>query len=228
MIEMHDVWKTYNNGTTALQGIDVTIKKGEFVYLIGPSGAGKSTFIKLLYREEKATKGEIVVNGYHLNKIKRRMIPYLRREIGIVFQDYRLLPTMTVYENVAFAMEVIEKHPREIRRRVKEILYMVGLQDHQSHFPDELSGGEQQRVAIARAIVNNPSMIIADEPTGNLDPETSLGIMKLLDQINLQGTTVIMATHDKEIVNRIKRRVVAIDHGRIVRDDLKGGYDYEI
>lgn len=228
MIEMHDVWKTYNNGTTALQGIDVTIKKGEFVYLIGPSGAGKSTFIKLLYREEKATKGEIVVNGYHLNKIKRRMIPYLRREIGIVFQDYRLLPTMTVYENVAFAMEVIEKHPREIRRRVKEILYMVGLQDHQSHFPDELSGGEQQRVAIARAIVNNPSMIIADEPTGNLDPETSLGIMKLLDQINLQGTTVIMATHDKEIVNRFKRRVVAIDHGRIVRDDLKGGYDYEI
>lgn len=225
---MHDVWKTYNNGTTALQGIDVTIKKGEFVYLIGPSGAGKSTFIKLLYREEKATKGEIVVNGYHLNKIKRRMIPYLRREIGIVFQDYRLLPTMTVYENVAFAMEVIEKHPREIRRRVKEILYMVGLQDHQSHFPDELSGGEQQRVAIARAIVNNPSMIIADEPTGNLDPETSLGIMKLLDQINLQGTTVIMATHDKEIVNRFKRRVVAIDHGRIVRDDLKGGYDYEI
>lgn len=228
MIEMHDVWKTYNNGTTALQGIDVTIKKGEFVYLIGPSGAGKSTFIKLLYREEKATKGEIVVNGYHLNKIKRRMIPFLRREIGIVFQDYRLLPTMTVYENVAFAMEVIEKHPREIRRRVKEILYMVGLQDHQSHFPDELSGGEQQRVAIARAIVNNPSMIIADEPTGNLDPETSLGIMKLLDQINLQGTTVIMATHDKEIVNRFKRRVVAIDHGRIVRDDLKGGYDYEI
>lgn len=225
---MHDVWKTYNNGTTALQGIDVTIKKGEFVYLIGPSGAGKSTFIKLLYREEKATKGEIVVNGYHLNKIKRRMIPFLRREIGIVFQDYRLLPTMTVYENVAFAMEVIEKHPREIRRRVKEILYMVGLQDHQSHFPDELSGGEQQRVAIARAIVNNPSMIIADEPTGNLDPETSLGIMKLLDQINLQGTTVIMATHDKEIVNCFKRRVVAIDHGRIVRDDLKGGYDYEI
>ncbi|WP_028988212.1 cell division ATP-binding protein FtsE [Thermicanus aegyptius] len=228
MIEMRDVWKKYNNGTTALQGINLSLKKGEFVYLIGPSGAGKSTFIKLLYREEKATKGEIFVNGIHLNKIKRRQIPFLRRDIGIVFQDYRLLPTMTVYENVAFAMEVIEKPPREIRRRVKEILYMVGLQDHAHHYPDELSGGEQQRVAIAWAIVNNPSMIIADEPTGNLDPETSLGIMKLLDQINLQGTTVIMATHDKEIVNRIKKRVIAIDHGRIVRDDARGGYDYEI
>lgn len=227
MIEMHDVWKTYNNGTTALQGIDVTIRKGEFVYLIGPSGAGKSTFIKLLYREERVTKGDIIVNGYHLNKMKRRQIPYLRREIGIVFQDYRLLQTMTVFENIAFAMEVIEKHPKEIRRRVKEILYLVGLQEHQNHFPDELSGGEQQRVAIARAMVNNPSMVIADEPTGNLDPETSIGIMKLLDQINLQGTTVIMATHDKEIVNRFKKRVVAVDHGRIVRDDVKGGYDYE-
>lgn len=227
MIEMHDVWKTYENGTIALQEIDITINKGEFVYVVGPSGAGKSTFIKLMYREVKPTKGEIVVNGYNLGKIKRRQIPYLRRNIGVIFQDYRLLESMTVYENVAFAMEVLEKPAREIKRRVKEVLYLVGLKDRHDHYPDELSGGEQQRVAIARAIVNNPDLIIADEPTGNLDPDTSLEIMKILDQINLQGTTVVMATHDKEIVNRIKKRVIAVEHGRIVRDEMKGVYGYE-
>lgn len=228
MIEMHDVWKTYDNGTTALQEIDITIGRGEFVYVVGPSGAGKSTFIKLMYREVKPSQGDIVVNGIRLNKIKRRQIPYLRRNIGVVFQDYRLLESMTVYENIAFAMEVLERPTREIRKRVKEVLYMVGLKDRHDHFPDELSGGEQQRVAIARAIVNNPAVIIADEPTGNLDPETSYEIMKILDQINLQGTTVVMATHDKAIVNRIKKRVIAIEHGRIVRDEMKGAYGYEI
>jgi cell division transport system ATP-binding protein len=228
VIEMQDVWKTYENGTTALQGINVSIKKGEFVYVVGPSGAGKSTLMKLMYRGDRATKGEIIVNGLQLSKLKKRQIPYLRRDIGVIFQDYRLLESMTVYENIAFAMEVIEKPTREIKRRVREVLYMVGLKDRQDHYPDELSGGEQQRVAIARAIVNNPSIIIADEPTGNLDPETSLEIMKILDQINLQGTTVIMATHDKAIVNKIKKRVIAIEHGQIVRDEAKGAYGYEI
>lgn len=228
MIEMRDVWKTYDNGTTALQGIDITIGRGEFVYVVGPSGAGKSTFIKLMYREIRPTKGEIVVNGMRLNKIKRKHIPILRRSIGVVFQDYRLLESMTVYENVAFAMEVLERPAREIRKRVNDVLHMVGLKDRDHHYPDELSGGEQQRVAIARAIVNNPSLIIADEPTGNLDPDTSYEIMKILDQINLQGTTIVMATHDKDIVNRIKKRVIAIEHGKIVRDEMKGAYGYEI
>lgn len=228
MIEMHDVWKTYDNGTTALQEIDVTIGSGEFVYVVGPSGAGKSTFIKLMYREVKPTKGEIVVNGIRLNKIKRKLIPLLRRNIGVVFQDYRLLDSMTVFENVAFAMEVLERPKREVRKRVKDVLHMVGLRERHDHFPNELSGGEQQRVAIARAIVNNPAIIIADEPTGNLDPDTSYEIIKILDQINLQGTTVVMATHDKDIVNRIKKRVIAIEHGRIVRDEMKGAYGYEI
>lgn len=228
MIEMHDVWKTYENGTTALQEIDITIARGEFVYVVGPSGAGKSTFIKLMYREVKPTKGDIVVNGVRLTKIKRKQIPLLRRNIGVVFQDYRLLDSKTVFENVAFAMEVLERPAREIRKRVKDVLYMVGLKDRHNHFPNELSGGEQQRVAIARAIVNNPAIIIADEPTGNLDPDTSYEIMKILDQINLQGTTVVMATHDKDIVNRIKKRVVAVEAGRIVRDEMKGAYGYEI
>lgn len=228
MIEMRDVWKTYDNGTTALQGIDVTIGSGEFVYVVGPSGAGKSTFMKLMYREIRPTKGEIVVNGIRLNKLKKKHIPTLRRSIGVVFQDYRLLESMTVYENIAFAMEVLERPAREIRKRVNDVLHMVGLKDRDHHYPDELSGGEQQRVAIARAIVNNPSLIIADEPTGNLDPDTSYEIMKILDQINLQGTTVVMATHDKDIVNRIKKRVIAIEHGKIVRDEMKGAYGYEI
>lgn len=228
MIEMHDVWKTYDNGTTALQEIDITIGRGEFVYVVGPSGAGKSTFIKLMYREVKPTKGDIVVNGLRFSKMKRKQISLLRRNVGVVFQDYRLLESMTVYENIAFAMEVLERPKREIRKRVKEVLYMVGLKDRHDHFPDELSGGEQQRVAIARAIVNNPAIIIADEPTGNLDPETSYEIMKILDQINLQGTTVVMATHDKDIVNRIKKRVIAVENGRIVRDEVKGAYGYEI
>ncbi|KIV52478.1 cell division protein FtsE [Aneurinibacillus migulanus] len=227
MIEMQDVWKTYPNGTVALQGIDVHIKDGEFVYVVGPSGAGKSTFIKLMYREEKSTKGEIVINGSHISRLKERYIPHMRRKIGVVFQDFKLLPKLTVYENVAFAMEVIEAPKKEIKPRVMEVLELVRLKHKARSLPDQLSGGEQQRVAIARAIVNNPDLIIADEPTGNLDPETSMDIMQTLLDINKRGTTVIMATHNKEIVNNVRKRVIAIEAGRIVRDEQKGEYGYE-
>ncbi|MCI1693931.1 cell division ATP-binding protein FtsE [Aneurinibacillus aneurinilyticus] len=227
MIEMQDVWKTYPNGTVALQGIDVHIKGGEFVYVVGPSGAGKSTFIKLMYREEKPTKGEIVINGSHISRLKERYIPHMRRKIGVVFQDFKLLPKLTVYENVAFAMEVIEASKKEIKPRVMEVLELVRLKHKARSLPDQLSGGEQQRVAIARAIVNNPDLIIADEPTGNLDPETSMDIMETLLDINKRGTTVIMATHNKEIVNNVRKRVIAIEAGRIARDEQKGEYGYE-
>jgi cell division transport system ATP-binding protein len=227
LIEMQDVWKTYPNGTVALQGIDVRIKDGEFVYVVGPSGAGKSTFIKLMYREEKATKGQIVLNTFQLSRLKERQIPYLRRKIGVVFQDFKLLPRLSVYENVAFAMEVIEAPKKVIKSRVMEVLDMVRLKHKVRSLPDELSGGEQQRVAIARAIVNNPDMIIADEPTGNLDPETSNEIMSILHDINRRGTTIIMATHNRDIVNSMRKRVIAIEAGRIVRDEQKGEYGYE-
>jgi cell division transport system ATP-binding protein len=224
---MQDVWKAYPDGNYALQGINVRIDRNEFVYLVGPSGAGKSTFMKLIYREEKPTKGNVIVNGFNLGKLRQRKIPYVRRNIGVVFQDFRLLPKLTVFENVAFAMEVIETPKKIIRRRVAEVLHLVGLQDKANAYPNQLSGGEQQRVSIARAIVNNPGVIIADEPTGNLDPETSLGIMHLMEEINLRGTTIIMATHNKEIVNSIRKRVLAIEKGRIVRDELRGEYGYE-
>jgi cell division transport system ATP-binding protein len=227
VIEMQDVWKVYPDGNYALQGINVRIDRNEFVYLVGPSGAGKSTFMKLIYREEKPTKGNIIVNGFNLGKLRQRKIPYVRRNIGVVFQDFRLLPKLTVFENVAFAMEVIEAPKRIIRKRVAEVLQLVGLQDKMNAYPNQLSGGEQQRVSIARAIVNNPGVIIADEPTGNLDPETSLGIMRLMEEINMRGTTIIMATHNKEIVNTIRKRVLAIEKGRIVRDELRGEYGYE-
>ncbi|OIJ21005.1 cell division ATP-binding protein FtsE [Anaerobacillus alkalidiazotrophicus] len=227
MIEMKDVWKTYPNGVMAINGIDVSISKGEFVYVVGPSGAGKSTFIKLMYREEKPTKGNVVVNGFSLETIKEKKIPLFRRNLGIVFQDFRLLPTLTVYENVAFALEVIEESPANIKRIVMNVLDIVGLKNKARFLPHELSGGEQQRVAIARAIVNTPSVLIADEPTGNLDPDTSWGIMDVLEEINNRGTTVVMATHNKEIVNTIRKRVIAIEGGRIVRDQVRGGYGYE-
>ncbi|GIO12316.1 cell division ATP-binding protein FtsE [Cohnella xylanilytica] len=228
MIEMHDIWKTYPDGTTALQGVSVVIDRNEFVYIVGPSGAGKSTFMKLIYREEVPTKGQLSVNGFNIGKLKQRKIPYVRRNIGVVFQDYRLLPKLTAFENVAFAMEVIEAPKRTIKRRTMEVLELVGLKHKASSLPAQLSGGEQQRVAIARAIVNNPAVIVADEPTGNLDPETSWGIMKLLEEIHFRGTTIVMATHNKEIVNTLRKRVIAIERGTIVRDEMRGEYGYEI
>jgi cell division transport system ATP-binding protein len=227
MIEMQKVWKTYSDGTNALQGITVKIDKSEFVYVVGPSGAGKSTFIKLMYREERPTKGEIFINGINIERVKQRKIPYIRRHIGVVFQDFKLLPRLTASENVAFAMEVIESPKKQIKKRVAEMLAMVGLKDKGEAFPSQLSGGEQQRVAIARALVNNPTMIIADEATGNLDPDTSWEIMKLFERINLNGTTIVMATHNKEIVNTMKKRVIAIEAGKIVRDEHRGDYGYE-
>lgn len=227
MIEMKDVTKRYSNGTTAIRNISVRILQGEFVYVVGSSGAGKSTFIKLMYREEKATKGFLNVCGYDLLRIKDRNVPYLRREIGIVFQDYKLLPKKTVYENVAYAMQVIGKRPREIKRRVNEVLDLVGLRHKIRAFPNELSGGEQQRVAIARAVVNTPKVLIADEPTGNLDPENSWEIMKLLERINSQGTTIVMATHNSNIVNTLRHRLLDVKNGRIVRDQDEGEYGYD-
>jgi cell division transport system ATP-binding protein len=224
---MQEVWKTYSDGSPVLQNINVKIEKNEFVYIVGPSGAGKSTFMKLMYREERPSKGQIFVNQFNLGKLKQRKIPMLRRNIGVIFQDYRLLPKLTVYENVAFAMEVIESPARQIKKRVPEVLELVGLREKHHSLPSQLSGGEQQRVAIARAIVNQPAVIIADEPTGNLDPETSWEIMKILDEIHERGATIIMATHNREIVNTMRKRVIAIENGRIVRDDRRGEYGYE-
>ena len=228
MIEMQDVYKTYPNGVVALNGVSVRIKQGEFVYVVGPSGAGKSTFIKMMYREEKPTSGTIMVHGVNLEKLKDSKVPLLRRHIGVVFQDFKLLPKLTVYENVAFALEVIEESPKVIRKKVMEVLELVGLKHKVRSYPDELSGGEQQRVSIARSIVNSPKIVIADEPTGNLDPETSWGIMELFEKINNRGTTIVMATHNREIVNTIRRRVIAMENGKIVRDEARGEYGYEI
>lgn len=228
MIVMKDVYKTYPNGVTAINGISVNIDQGEFVYIVGPSGAGKSTFIKLMYREEKPTKGTIIVNNKNLSELKEKEIPFLRRDIGVVFQDFKLLPKLTVYENVAFALEVIEEPPRNIRKRVMEVLDIVGLKNKARSAPSELSGGEQQRAAIARAIVNRPKILIADEPTGNLDPETSMVIMDTLETINSSGTTILMATHSKSIVNAMKKRVIAIENGIIARDEQRGEYGYEV
>ena len=227
MIEMMNVTKKYSKGITAINNLSIQIKDGDFVYVVGPSGAGKSTFIKMMYREEKATKGRIRVGKYDLMKIKDRQIPFLRRYVGVVFQDFKLLQNKTVYENVAYAMEVIEKSPREIKRRVEDVLELVNLKHRMNNFPNELSGGEQQRVAIARAIVNTPGILIADEPTGNLDPDTSMEIMDILERINEQGTTIVMATHNSQIVNEKKHRVLAIESGQIVRDQEQGEYGYE-
>lgn len=227
MIEMQGVYKKYPNGIIATNGIDVKINTGEFVYVVGPSGAGKSTFIKMMYREEKATQGTIIVNGINLARLKDSQVPMLRRNIGVVFQDFKLLPTLTVYENVAFTLEVTEEQPKYIKKRVMETLDLVGLKHKARMFPTELSGGEQQRVSIARSIVNSPKVVIADEPTGNLDPETSWEIMRIFEEINTRGTTVVMATHNKEIVNTIKHRVIAIEGGMITRDEERGEYGYE-
>ena len=227
MIQMKNVYKKYPNGVVATNGISVDIKQGEFVYVVGPSGAGKSTFIKLMYREEKATSGEVIVNGINLTTIRNNAVPKFRRQLGVVFQDFKLLPRLTVYENVAFALEVIEESPKIIRKRVMDVLELVGLSHKARMFPNELSGGEQQRVSIARSIVNMPKVMIADEPTGNLDPETSWEIMNIFETINARGTTVVMATHNREIVNAIRKRVIAIEGGMIVRDEYGGDYGYE-
>ncbi|GET11048.1 cell division ATP-binding protein FtsE [Ligilactobacillus agilis] len=227
MIEFKNVVKKYDNNITATNNISVKIKPGEFVYVVGPSGAGKSTFIKMMYREEAPTSGSIIVNEYALENIKSREIPFLRRELGIVFQDFKLLPRLTVFENIAYALQVIEKTPEEVEQRVSRVLDLVGLSAKRDNFPAELSGGEQQRVAIARAIANEPSILIADEPTGNLDPETAEGIMEILERVNKQGTTVVMATHNSFIVNEYKHRVLEINGGKIIRDEEEGVYSNE-
>ncbi len=227
MIKIINLSKTYGNGVTALSDLSVHIDIGEFVFVVGPSGAGKSTFVKILLMEEEPTVGKIIIANQNITNLHRRQVPYLRRKIGVVFQDFRLLPTKTVYENVAFSMEIIGATPREIRRRVPTVLSMVGLSKKANMYPDELSGGEKQRVSVARAVINNPPILIADEPTGNLDPETSWEIMKLLKYINRRGTTVIMATHAKDIVDTMKKRVIALENGIIVRDEIRGGYGYE-
>ncbi len=218
MIEFNNVTKTYKNGTEALKDVNLKIDKGEFVFVVGPSGAGKSTFIKLLLREETPTKGHIEVNGFDLKRIKRRHIPKFRRSLGVVFQDFRLIPNMTVYDNVAFALRVTNVANRSIRQRVPYILNLVGLAHKARSYPEQLSGGEQQRVALARALVNNPSLLIADEPTGNVDPEMSMEIVELLSEINKCGTTVVMVTHEHDLVHKFDRRVITINHGNIVSD----------
>jgi cell division ATP-binding protein FtsE len=227
MVEFKEVTKKYPNGTVALQNINLKIDKGEFVFIVGQSGSGKSTLVKLILKEEDVTEGEVYVNGYEVSVMNRREVPYLRRSLGVVFQDFRLLPNKTVYENVAFAMQITEALPKEIRRQVPMALALVGLSRKANMYPHQLSGGEQQRAALARALVNNPALLIADEPTGNLDPETSWEIMKLLCEVNHRGTTVMVATHEKNIVDELKKRVVAIDKGIIIRDQEKGLYKDE-
>lgn len=221
---MRGVYKRYPNGVLAINGLNVKINQGEFVYVVGPSGAGKSTFIKMMYREEKPSQGTIVVNGIDIASLKDSKVPLFRRAIGVVFQDFKLLPTLTVYENIAFALEVIESDTEKIKKRVGEVLDLVKLKHKARMLPTELSGGEQQRIAIARSIVNNPKVVIADEPTGNLDPETTFEIMEIFNEINRRGTTIIMATHNKEIVNSFKRRVLTVDGGKITKDQARGGY----
>jgi cell division transport system ATP-binding protein len=229
MIQMFNICKTYSGEVkvAALQDINLHIKKGDFVFVIGPSGAGKSTLTRLIIREELPNKGQIMVEGKSLLRMKEREIPYFRRKIGFIFQDFRLLMERTVYENVAFAMEAIEMPAGVVRERVPMVLEMVGLKDKMHNYPHELSGGQQQRVCIARAFVNDPMIIVADEPTGNLDPDTSWEVMNILSAINKRGTTVVVATHDKEIVDSMKRRVIALSGGRIVRDVERGGYKNE-
>lgn len=228
LIRIKDVSKQYKNGVTAIYDLNLKIKKGDFVFIIGGTGCGKSTLIKMLYREEKPTRGEIVVGGLNVARLRNGRVYKLRRRLGIVFQDYRLLPKSTVYENVAFALEVIGAPKDEINCKVLRALELVGLKGKVRQYPDHLSGGEQQRVAIARALVNEPKILLCDEPTGNLDPEKSMEIMKLLEEINeTLGTTIVMATHDKEIVNKMQKRVVILKEGRLIKDVEKGTYDDE-
>jgi cell division transport system ATP-binding protein len=227
MIEFRNVVKVYETGSRALNGVSMKIEDGEFVFLVGPSGSGKSTIIKILTAELQPTSGSVFVNGFTLEKIRRSAIPYMRRTLGVIFQDFRLIENKSVYENVAFAMRVIGASEKEIRKRVPYVMELVGLENKSRRLPNELSGGEQQRVAIARALVNNPNMIIADEPTGNLDPARSLDIMRLLEQINALGTTVMVVTHEKDLVDRFTKRVIAIDQGQIIRDGMDGYYTNE-
>ena len=227
MIHMNNVTKVYPNGSTGVENINLHINKGEFVFIVGSGGSGKSTLMKLLLKELDPTEGDIIINKVKTNELNRRQIPYLRRNLGVVFQDFRLLPNKTVYENVAFAMRVIEAPGRIIRRNVPAVLSLVGLGQKGRSYPNQLSGGEQQRTALARAIANNPPILICDEPTGNLDPETAYGIMKLLDDINKRGTTIVMATHARDIVDAMQKRVVTLHKGHIIRDIEKGGYSDE-
>ena len=226
MIEFVNVSKTYDNGTQALNNVNLKIDKGEFVFVVGASGAGKSTFLKLIMREESTTEGKVIVNGFDLNEIKKKEIPYMRRTMGIVFQDFRLIPKMTVYDNVAFPMRIIGCGEKKIKKRVNFVLHLVGLQHKADCYPNELSGGERQRVGLARAIVNNPPMIIADEPTGNLDPDMSYEITGLLNQINQNGTTVVMVTHEHELVRQFNKRVIVIDDGTVVSDTVSETCEY--
>lgn len=226
MIQFQSVSKVYPNGVTALNNVNMFIDKGEFVFLVGPSGAGKTTFIKMIIRRELPTQGTIYIGRKNLIKMKESEVPIFRRNIGVIFQDYKLLPNKTVFENIAFALEVIEASSKDILKQVPAVLELVGLKDKAKIFPSELSGGEQQRVSLARAIVNRPLVLLADEPTGNLDPDTSWGIMDLLLEINKRGTTIIMATHNKSIVDKMRRRVVALECGRISRDEQKGVYEH--
>lgn len=227
MIDLTDIYKDYKNGHRALSNINIKIKKGEFVFLVGASGAGKSTLIKLLLKEEDVTSGRIILDNKDITNLPQKEIPYLRRNMGVVFQDFRLLPNKTVYENVAFAMEIIEETPKSIRRRVPIVLSIVGLSDRAKNYPHQLSGGEQQRVSLARAIANNPQLLICDEPTGNLDPNTSKGIMEQLNDISYRGTTIIMATHDRDTVDKAQKRVITLENGKMISDQEKGGYNYE-
>ncbi|WP_425447104.1 cell division ATP-binding protein FtsE [Dethiothermospora halolimnae] len=227
MIEFRNINKIYDNEVTALSNITLSIDKGEFIFLVGSSGAGKSTLIKILLKETEPTSGKIILDNKDITKVRSRRIPFIRRNIGVIFQDFRLLPKKTVYENVAFAMEIIGASGREMRKKIPMILSMVGLSQKSEKYPRQLSGGEQQRVSIARALINNPSVIIADEPTGNLDPETAWDIMKLLKQINNRGTTILMATHASDIVNTMKRRVIELKGGQVIRDEQRGVYGDE-
>ncbi|MFK8243564.1 MULTISPECIES: cell division ATP-binding protein FtsE [unclassified Facklamia] len=225
MIQLTNVTKQYPNGIKAVDDMSIRIEQGEFVYIVGPSGSGKSTLMKLLYREEMQTKGAVQVGKYRIATMKEKEIPFLRRYVGVVFQDFKLLPKLTVYENVAYALEVTGKRGKEIKQRVHELLEQVGLRHKVNQLPEELSGGEQQRVAIARALANRPAILIADEPTGNLDPETALGILNLLEKVNTLGTTVIMGTHNENFVNQFRHRVLELNQGKLVRDSYKGEYD---
>ncbi len=227
MIRLIDIQKTYDNGTKALKGVNLRIDDGEFAFLVGPSGSGKSTIIKLLTAEVAPSGGRIMVNGYNLGSIRQKQIPFMRRTLGVIFQDFRLIDKKTVRENLEFAMRAVGASPREIRKRIPYVLDLVGLSRKEDRYPTQISGGEQQRVAIARALVNNPQMIIADEPTGNLDPQRSLEIMMLLERINELGTTMRVVTHEKALVNRFSKRVIAIENGRIISDETGGYYKNE-
>lgn len=227
MISLENVSKSYGEGSLAINNIDLQIEKGEFVFVVGDSGSGKSTLIKLLLKELEPTEGNIRINEKYLNKVKRKKIPQLRREMGVVFQDFRLLRDRNVYDNIAFALRVVEAPARIIRRKVPAMLSLVGLSEKYRSFPNELSGGEQQRVALARALVNSPVILLADEPTGNLDPKNSWEIMKLLEEINNRGTTVLVVTHNREIVDAMQKRVITMQKGVIISDEKKGGYSYE-